>query len=105
MVRSTRSRLFVAVVSAFGAGVLPAAGVADTGGIPVDPPICVSDSSSDCCQGEEKAKGNETCAKSLERGTLLVRGRHGELGPHRAVFDGRRAFGLTRRDARDHADV
>ena len=42
MVRSTRSRLFVAVVSAFGAGVLPAAGVADTGGIPVDPPICVS---------------------------------------------------------------
>jgi len=42
MVRSTRSRLFVAVVSAFGAGVLPAASVADTGGIPVDPPICVS---------------------------------------------------------------
>jgi uncharacterized protein YkwD len=42
MVRSTRSRLFTAVVSAFGARVLPAAGVADTGGIPVDPPICVS---------------------------------------------------------------
>src|SRR6266480_749524 len=63
------------------------------------------DSSSDCCQGEEKAKGSETCAKSLERGTLLLRGRHGELHPHRAVFDGRRAFGLTRRDARDHADV
>jgi uncharacterized protein YkwD len=42
MVRSTRSRVFVAVVSAFGAGALPAASVADTGGIPVDPPICVS---------------------------------------------------------------
>src|SRR2546430_8423277 len=42
MVRSTRSRLFIAVVSAFGTGVLPAAGIADTGGIPVDPPVCIS---------------------------------------------------------------
>ena len=42
MVRSTRSRSFIAVVSAFGAGVLPAAGVADTGGIPIDPPACIS---------------------------------------------------------------
>ncbi len=42
MVRSTRSRLFIAVVSAFGTGVLPAAGIADTGGIPVDPPACIS---------------------------------------------------------------
>src|SRR2546422_10900595 len=57
------------------------------------------DSSSDCCQGEEKAKGNETCAKSLERGTLLLRSRHRELRPHRAVFDRRGAFGLTGGDA------
>src|SRR3989442_3436698 len=42
MVRSTRSRSFIAVVSAFGAAVLPAAGVADTGGIPIDPRACIS---------------------------------------------------------------
>ena len=42
MVRRTRSRWFISLVSVFGAGVLPAASPADTGGIPVDPPVCVS---------------------------------------------------------------
>ena len=41
MVRRTRSRWFIALVSALGAAVLPAAGAADTGGIPVDP-SCIS---------------------------------------------------------------
>src|SRR5438309_2900989 len=41
MVRRTRSRCFIAVVSALGAAVLPGAGAADTGGIPVDP-SCIS---------------------------------------------------------------
>lgn len=42
MVRRTRSRWFIVLVSVFGAGVLPASSPADTGGIPVDPPACVS---------------------------------------------------------------
>ena len=42
MVRSRRSRWFIAFASAVGAGALPAAGAADTGGVPVDPPACVS---------------------------------------------------------------
>ena len=42
MLRSSRSRWFIAFVSAVGAGALPAAGVADTGGVPVDPPTCIS---------------------------------------------------------------
>jgi uncharacterized protein YkwD len=42
MLRSSRSRWFIAFVSAVGAGALPAAGVADTGGVPVDPPACIS---------------------------------------------------------------
>jgi uncharacterized protein YkwD len=41
MVRRTRSTCFIAVVSALGAAVLPGAGTADTGGIPVDP-SCIS---------------------------------------------------------------
>ena len=41
MVRRTRSRCFIAVVSALAAVVLPGAGAADTGGIPVDP-SCIS---------------------------------------------------------------
>ena len=41
MVRRTRSRCFIALVSAVGAAVLPGAGAADTGGIPVDP-SCIS---------------------------------------------------------------
>jgi uncharacterized protein YkwD len=41
MVRRTRSRCFIAVVSALGAAVLPGAGAADIGGIPVDP-SCIS---------------------------------------------------------------
>jgi hypothetical protein len=41
MARSKFSRWFIAVASAFGATVLPAAGAADTGGIPVDPPACL----------------------------------------------------------------
>jgi uncharacterized protein YkwD len=42
MVRSRRSRWFIAFASAVGAGALPAAGAADTGGVPVDPPACIS---------------------------------------------------------------
>jgi uncharacterized protein YkwD len=42
MVRSSKSKLFIALVSAVGSVVLPAAGAADTGGIPIDPPACVS---------------------------------------------------------------
>ena len=42
MVRSRRSRWFIVFASAVGAGALPAAGAADTGGVPVDPPACVS---------------------------------------------------------------
>lgn len=42
MSESNRSRWFVAVVFAFAAGTLPAAGSADTGPVPVDPPTCVS---------------------------------------------------------------
>jgi uncharacterized protein YkwD len=40
--RSGRSRWFIALVSAVGAVALPAAGAADTGGVPVDPPACIS---------------------------------------------------------------
>ncbi len=40
--RSIRSRWFVALVLGLGAGALPAAGSADTGPVPVDPPVCVS---------------------------------------------------------------
>ncbi|MDP9303970.1 MAG: CAP domain-containing protein [Actinomycetota bacterium] len=40
--RSSRSRWLIAFVSAVGAGGLPAAGVADTGGVPIDPPACIS---------------------------------------------------------------
>ena len=39
---SIRSRWFVALVLGLGAGALPAAGSADTGPVPVDPPACVS---------------------------------------------------------------
>jgi uncharacterized protein YkwD len=42
MLDSRRSSWFVAFASAFGAVVLPAAGAADTGGVPVDPPACIS---------------------------------------------------------------
>ena len=42
MVRSRRSRWFIAFASAVGAGALPAAGAADIGGVPVDPPACIS---------------------------------------------------------------
>jgi uncharacterized protein YkwD len=42
MLRSSRSHWFIAFVSAVGAGAVPAAGVADTGGVPVDPPACIS---------------------------------------------------------------
>lgn len=42
MVGSTFSRWSIAVVSALVAGVLPAAGAADTGGAPIDPPACIS---------------------------------------------------------------
>jgi len=42
MVRRIGSSCFIALVSVFCAGVLTAAGAADTGGIPVDPPACVS---------------------------------------------------------------
>src|SRR5437870_13712448 len=41
MVRSRRSR-WIAFASAVGACALPAAGAADTGGVPVDPPACIS---------------------------------------------------------------
>jgi uncharacterized protein YkwD len=39
---STRSRWLIAVVFALGVGGVPAAGSADTGPVPVDPPTCVS---------------------------------------------------------------
>jgi uncharacterized protein YkwD len=42
MVGSRRSRSLIALVSALGWGVLSAAAAADTGGIPVDPPGCIS---------------------------------------------------------------
>jgi uncharacterized protein YkwD len=42
MLRSSRSRWFIAFVAAAGAGALPAAGSADVGGVPVDPPACIS---------------------------------------------------------------
>jgi uncharacterized protein YkwD len=42
MLRRSRSRWFIAFVSAVGAGALPAAGGADTGDVPIDPPACVS---------------------------------------------------------------
>ena len=42
MLRSSRSRWLIAFMSAVGAGALPAAGAADTGGVPVDPPACIS---------------------------------------------------------------
>jgi uncharacterized protein YkwD len=42
MFRSSRSGWFIAFVSAIGTGALPAAGAADTGGVPVDPPACIS---------------------------------------------------------------
>jgi uncharacterized protein YkwD len=42
MVRRSRTRWVIAFVSAFGAGVLPAAGSADTGGVPIDPPACIA---------------------------------------------------------------
>ena len=63
--------------------------------------------SSDLCQWEEKAKGNKTCGESLERGrnAPLLRSRYGELRPDGADFDRRRALGLVRGDARDHAHV
>jgi uncharacterized protein YkwD len=41
-VGSNRSRWFVALVLGLGAGVLPVAGSADTGPVPLDPPACVS---------------------------------------------------------------
>jgi len=40
--RSIRSSWFVALVVGLSAGALPAAGSADTGPVPVDPPACVS---------------------------------------------------------------
>jgi uncharacterized protein YkwD len=39
---SNRSSWFVALVLGLGAGALPAAGSADTGPVPVDPPACIS---------------------------------------------------------------
>lgn len=36
------SRWFIALVLGLGAGVLPVAGSADTGPVPLDPPACVS---------------------------------------------------------------
>jgi hypothetical protein len=42
MFRSSRSRWFIAFASAVGAGALPTAGAADTGGVPIDPPACIS---------------------------------------------------------------
>jgi uncharacterized protein YkwD len=41
-VGNNRSRWFVALVLGLGAGVLPVAGSADTGPVPLDPPACVS---------------------------------------------------------------
>jgi uncharacterized protein YkwD len=41
-VGSNPSRWFIALVLGLGAGALPAAGSADTGPVPVDPPTCVS---------------------------------------------------------------
>ena len=40
--RNSPSKWFIAFVSALGAGVVPAAGAADTGGVPIDPPACIS---------------------------------------------------------------
>jgi hypothetical protein len=42
MFRSSRSRWFSAFASAVGAGALPTVGAADTGGVPIDPPACIS---------------------------------------------------------------
>jgi uncharacterized protein YkwD len=42
MLRNSPSRWLIASVAALGAGVSPAGGAADTGGVPVDPPACVS---------------------------------------------------------------
>jgi len=42
MVRNSWFRRFIAFVSAFCAAALPAAGEADTRGIPVDPPACIA---------------------------------------------------------------
>jgi len=42
MFRSRHSRWFIAFVAALGAGALPTAGAADVGGVPVDPPACIS---------------------------------------------------------------
>jgi uncharacterized protein YkwD len=41
-VGSNPSRWFIALVLGLGAGVLPVAGSADTGPVPVDPPACIS---------------------------------------------------------------
>jgi uncharacterized protein YkwD len=42
MLGSNRSRWSIAFFSSLAAGVLPAASAADTGGVPVDPPACIS---------------------------------------------------------------
>jgi uncharacterized protein YkwD len=42
MLRNRSPRLLIALVAAVGAGMSPAGGAADTGGVPVDPPACVS---------------------------------------------------------------
>ncbi|MDX6409705.1 MAG: hypothetical protein QOE13_2776 [Gaiellaceae bacterium] len=42
MSRTSRSSCLIAFMSAFGMAMLPGAGFADTGGVPVNPPACVS---------------------------------------------------------------
>src|SRR6266850_1983155 len=68
MLGSTRSRRLIAVVSAIGVGAVPAAGSADTGGVPVDPPACVSilpALTTSCPQPSQTPASNGPSAQSL----------------------------------------
>jgi uncharacterized protein YkwD len=71
MFRSRRSRGFIALASAVGAGALPAAGAADTGGVPVDPPACISVPpalTTTCPQPAPAQPANVASAQSVQSG-------------------------------------
>jgi uncharacterized protein YkwD len=71
MFRSRLSRGFIALASAVGAGALPAAGAADTGGVPFDPPACISvlpALTTTCPQPAPAQPANVASAQSVESG-------------------------------------
>ena len=64
-----RSRWFVALVLGLAAGVLPVAGSADTGPVPVDPPACISvlpALTTSCPQPSQPQAGSVSSAQSTQ---------------------------------------